>query len=221
MEESRPLGPGDDMSDKDEARGRCGGDWALEDQRRWTGRQERGARRALSESPCVVLGGGRLLAVPLGLCHGLWKRAPDDFCLRASGCRVIVEVLQESLGGLGEPRPSGSATVEVEDLLEGVLDTLRYWAQGPEIALELRCGEERCGTVTVRASLRRSDAAEPRACAPRGWPPPRPPPRSPPPPPLRRARRRGVVRLLHVPRRRPQGEQRRLVRRLVQLGFRP
>eukprot|EP00959_Pyramimonas_sp_CCMP1952_P296782 6208997-Pyramimonas_sp.AAC.1 len=77
MEESRPLGPGDDMSDKDEARGspppdnmgvdrpawpakhckrrhwvtcraasaaaarRCGGDWALEDQRRWTGRQER------------------------------------------------------------------------------------------------------------------------------------------------------------------------------------
>jgi len=88
------------------------------------------------------------------------RRAPDDFCLRASGCRVIVEVLQESLGGLGEPRPSGSATVEVEDLLEGVLDTLRYWAQGPEIALELRCGEERCGTVTVRASLRRSDAAE-------------------------------------------------------------
>jgi hypothetical protein len=88
------------------------------------------------------------------------KRAPDDFCLRASGCRVVVEVLQERFGGLGEPRPSGSAAVEVEDLLEGAFDSLRYWAQGPEIALELRRGEECCGTVTVRASLRRSDAAE-------------------------------------------------------------
>lgn len=88
------------------------------------------------------------------------KRVPGDFCMRTSGCRVIVEVLQERFGGLGEPRPSGSATVEVEDLLEGVLDSLRYWAQGPEVALELRRGEERCGTVTVRASLRRSDAAE-------------------------------------------------------------
>lgn len=88
------------------------------------------------------------------------KGAPDDFCLRASGCRVIVEVMQERFGGLGEPRPSGSATIEVEDLLEGALDSLRYWAQGPEIALELLRGEERCGTVTVRASLRRSDAAD-------------------------------------------------------------
>lgn len=88
------------------------------------------------------------------------KRSIDDFCLRTSGCRVSVEVLQERFGGFGEPHSSGSATVEADDLLEGVLDGLRYWASGPEIALELRRGEKRCGTVTVRASLRRSDSTE-------------------------------------------------------------